>query len=252
MDSSLPYNKYYLDHPGGVSVEMNVAIIPARGGSKRIPRKNIKPFQGKPIIVWSIEAAVKAQCFDKIIVSTDDDEIARIATEHGAIVPFRRPEHLSNDYATTIDVARHAISWLQEKNKRKLKKVCLIYATCPFVQPNDIKAGMELADETHFSFPVTTFPFPIQRAIKIGEDHKGSMFQPEFFTTRSQDLEEAYHDTGQFYCGFADLWLNDTVVIFNSCKPLVIPRWRVTDIDTPEDWMYAEVMYQNLRSLGRI
>ena len=229
---------------------MSVAIIPARGGSKRIPRKNIKEFDGKPMISWSIIAAVESNCFDRIVVSTDDDEIAAVAQKYGAEVPFKRPAELADDYTTTTDVIKHAIRWFQE-NDQRLQKVCVIYATAPMIMSADIRESMELAGEDFFSYPATTFAFPIQRAIAIEPTSgESSMMHPEHFATRSQDLVEAYHDTGQFYWGTPALWLDEMKNVFDNGKPLIIPRWRVSDIDTEEDWQFAEVQKQILQKRG--
>jgi pseudaminic acid cytidylyltransferase len=224
---------------------MKVAIIPARGGSKRIPRKNIKPFYGKPIIVWSIEAAMDSGCFDRVVVSTDDQEIAEVAKQHGAEVPFMRPKSLSDDFTGTTAVVNHAIEWLNGEGGA-VDLACCIYATAPFVRAVDISSGLALLDESgaDFSFSVTTFPFPIQRAIKIRNDQRCEMFQPEMFNQRSQDLEEAFHDAGQFYWGKAEAWLKDKMMFSPSAIPYILPRIRVQDIDTMEDWENAEIVYR--------
>ncbi|MGL5410809.1 MAG: pseudaminic acid cytidylyltransferase, partial [Shewanella sp.] len=178
---------------------MKIAIIPARGGSKRIPRKNIKLFHGKPMIAYSIEAAIASGCFDKVIVSTDDQEIADVAKRYGAEVPFLRPADISNDYATTMDVMAHAIAWCKQQGWN-IEAVCCLYATAPFVLPEDLRQGYALLQEegVQFAFSATSFPFPIQRAIKLDEQGFVSMFSPENELVRSQDLEESYHDAGQF------------------------------------------------------
>lgn len=224
---------------------MNIAIIPARGGSKRIPRKNIKEFCGKPMIAWSIEAALKSGCFDRVIVSTDDQEIADVAKQHGAEVPFMRPAALSNDYVGTISVIKQAIQWLAE-NQQAPVTVCCLYATAPFVTANDIQRGLEQLEQTDaaYAFTVTSYAFPIQRAIKITDGASLEMFSPEHFNTRSQDLEEAYHDAGQFYWGKADAWLTEKVIFGPDSTPVILPRHRVQDIDIPEDWVRAELMFK--------
>ena len=224
---------------------MNVAIIPARGGSKRIPRKNIKEFCGKPMIAWSIEAAQKSGVFDQIIVSTDDEQIAEVAREYGAEVPFMRPAELSNDYAGTIPVIHHAADWLISQGT-KPDYVCCIYATAPFIQPEDLEKGLELIKQKNsdYCFSVTSFPYPIQRALKINDDNRISMFDPEQFNVRSQDLAEAWHDAGQFYWGNIEAWLTEKVVFKSHATPLVLPRERVQDIDTLEDWRLAELMFE--------
>ncbi len=221
-----------------------IAIIPARGGSKRIPRKNIKRFAGKPIIGYTIEAAIKSGLFDKVIVSTDDEEIAAVAKSFGAEIPFMRPKSLSDDYTGSNEVLKHAIHWLGE-NGCPPEYVCCIYATAPFIQVSYLKEGFDklITSEKSFAFSVTSFPFPIQRAVKIRDDETIEAFNTEHIYTRSQDLEEAYHDAGQFYWGRAEAFLNDTVIFSKESVPVVLPRFLVQDIDTEEDWYRAELMY---------
>lgn len=227
---------------------MKIAIIPARGGSKRIPRKNIKAFHGKPMIAYSIEAALASGCFDKVIVSTDDAEIAQVAQAHGAEVPFLRPTDISDDYATTMDVMAHAIHWCQ-KEGWDIEAVCCLYATAPFVRPEDLQQGYALLQETgvQFVFSATSFPFPIQRAIKLGQDGGVSMFAPENEQVRSQDLEEAYHDAGQFYWGQTDAFVEKRSVFSSHSRIVLLPRKRVQDIDTLEDWEFAESLFTALK-----
>ena len=230
---------------------MKIAVIPARGGSKRIPRKNVKTFGGKPMIAWSINAARESQCFDSIIVSTDDKEIADIAQEFGAEVPFMRPANLSDDKANTMAVVIHAINWAKNQGLKPID-VCCIYATAPFMIAQDLIAGLELLRRTgsNYVFPVTTYAFPIQRAVRIGANRQIEMFNPDQFNTRSQDLEEAYHDAGQFYWGTIDAWLDERPVFSSGATPLILPRSRVQDIDTTEDWEQAENMFKTLNSGG--
>ncbi|MBE3671061.1 pseudaminic acid cytidylyltransferase [Vibrio navarrensis] len=227
---------------------MKIAIIPARGGSKRIPRKNIKAFHGKPMIAYSIEAALASGCFDKVIVSTDDAEIAQVAQAHGAEVPFLRPTDISDDYATTMDVMAHAIHWCQNEGW-DIEAVCCLYATAPFVRPEDLQQGYTLLQETgvQFVFSATSFPFPIQRAIKLGQDGGVSMFAPENEQVRSQDLEEAYHDAGQFYWGQTDAFVEKRSVFSPHSRIVLLPRKRVQDIDTLEDWEFAESLFTALK-----
>lgn len=230
---------------------MRVAIIPARGGSKRIPRKNIREFCGKPMIAWSIEAAKASGCFDTIIVSTDDQEIAGTAKKYGAKVPFVRPPELSDDYTGTIPVIRHAIQWL-ETHVGKVDYACCIYATAPFVSVQDLQAGWSLINgaEHDYAFSVTSYAFPIQRAIRINEQGRVAMFNPEHFMTRSQDLEEAWHDAGQFYWGTAEAWCEERTIFGEGAVPVKVPRHRVQDIDTPEDWTRAEWLFRALQAEG--
>lgn len=226
---------------------MRVAIIPARGGSKRILRKNIKPFAGLPIIAHSIKAAQESKLFDRIIVTTDDDEIAAIARSFGAEIPFMRPKELSDDHTATIPVIAHAIQTLQA-NGEVIDAVCCIYATAPFIQAQDIISAYNalITHNKQYAFPVTTFPFPIWRGVKRNDDGDIEMFWPQHFVTRSQDLEEAYHDVGQFYWGTPDAWLSSTPIFSDAATTIVLPRHLVQDIDTLEDWTRAELMYKVL------
>jgi len=224
---------------------MKVAIIPARGGSKRIPRKNIKLFYGKPMIAWSIEAALESNCFDRVVCSTDDEEIADIAREYGAEIPFIRPAHLSDDHTATIPVIAHAIEDLQ-KSIKNIDFACCVYATAPFIQPKDLKLSLEqiIREGADYCFPVTSYPFPIQRSIRITEEKRCEMFQPEMFNQRSQDLEEMYHDAGQFYWGKKQAWLQGEPIFSREASPYILPRYRVQDIDTNEDWKRAEFIFE--------
>lgn len=226
---------------------MNIAIIPARGGSKRIPRKNIKLFHGKPMIAYSIEAAIKSGCFDKIIVSTDDAEIADISRTLGAEVPFARPDNISDDFATTLDVMKHAIDWCEEQNIA-VKYACCLYATAPFVTPQYLQQGSTLleSEDLDYVFSATSFAFPIQRAIKITAQGTVEMFQPEYLNSRSQDLGEAYHDAGQFYWGTAEAFRAKRIIFGPKSKVVILPRKHVQDIDTLEDWDLAEIFYKLL------
>jgi N-acylneuraminate cytidylyltransferase len=224
---------------------MNLAVIPARGGSKRIPRKNIKSFCGKPIIAWSIEAASRAGCFDRIIVSTDDEEIAETARAHGAEVPFLRPTSLSNDRTGTTPVVAHAIDWIRQKDG-KVDFACCLYATAPFIQAEDLHQGLEFLrkSQAQYAFSVTSYAFPIQRAVKITEGNRVEMLHPEHFDTRSQDLEEAFHDAGQYYWGRAEAWLTGLSMFSSAAIALPLSRHRVQDIDTLEDWERAEWLFK--------
>jgi N-acylneuraminate cytidylyltransferase len=224
---------------------MRLAVIPARGGSKRIPRKNIKAFGGLPMIAWSIRAAIESHCFDRIFVSTDDAEIAAVAIEHGAEVPFVRPANLSDDHTGTIPVIAHAIDW-QNQHGQAATEVSCLYATAPFVQAADLQRGLQVLQSTgaDYAFSVTSYAFPIQRAIRITPGQRIEMFQPEHFNTRSQDLEEAWHDAGQFYWGQAKAWLAAKPLFSHDAAPVPLPRHRVQDIDTPEDWERAEWLFR--------
>ncbi len=222
---------------------MRMAVIPARGGSKRIPRKNIMPFNGKPMIAWSIEAAKSSGLFDRVIVSTDDSEIAEVSRYLGAEVPFTRPEELSNDFAGTTEVIAHAAKWAIDPGMN-LTSVCCIYATEPFIRIEDLKSGCEALDsgDCDYAFTVTDFSAPIFRSFKQTEQGGLEMFFPEHFSTRSQDLPLALHDAGQFYWGRPDAWIQGKCIFDNRSKPILIPRWRVQDIDTSEDWDRAEIL----------
>lgn len=227
---------------------MRLAVIPARGGSKRIPRKNVRPFCGKPMIAWSIAAARDSGCFDRIVVSTDDEEIARVATEAGAEVPFLRPSALADDHAPTIPVVAHAIEELRAAGDSP-QAVCCIYATAPFVRAADLRLGLGIlqSQDCRFAFSVTSFPAPIQRAFRVTRERRVEMFHPELFSVRSQDLEPAYHDAAQFYWGSADAWLSGQPIFSPDSAPVILPRHLVQDIDTPEDWTTAEWMFRALR-----
>jgi pseudaminic acid cytidylyltransferase len=226
---------------------MKLAVIPARGGSKRIPRKNIRPFHGQPIIGWSIAAARDSGCFDRIIVSTDDAEIAEVARALGAKVPFVRPPELSDDHAGTIPVIAHAIEWHRRAGFQP-SSVCCIYATAPFVGAEDLRQGLLTLEGTQadYVFSATSYAFPIQRAIRLKEGNAVEMFDPANFVKRSQDLEHAYHDAGQFYWGRADAWATGVPVFSHRARALVLPRWRVSDIDTAEDWECAELLFDSV------
>jgi N-acylneuraminate cytidylyltransferase len=222
---------------------MKIAVIPARGGSKRIPRKNIKYFCGKPMIAWSIEVAQASGLFDHIIVSTDDAEIAAVAKQWGAEVPFMRPFELSNDYAGATEVIAHATQWAADQGF-DLEAVCCIYATAPFVQVPDLKQGWEALNTGawDYAFAATDFAAPIFRSFKQTPEGGVEMFFPEQFATRSQDLPSALHDAGQFYWGRPSAWLEGKRVFDHNSRLIIIPRWRVQDIDTPDDWRRAEML----------
>jgi len=224
---------------------MKLAIIPARGGSKRIPRKNIKPFAGKPMIAWSIEAALASGCFDRIIVSTDDAEIADVALAHGAEVPFMRPSELSDDHTGTIPVVAHALGWMCQQ-VCPVDFACCLYATAPFVQAKDLRQGLDVlqCSGAQYAFSVTSYAFPIQRAIRIRADDRVEMLNPEQFNTRSQDLEEVFHDAGQFYWGLSNAWLNHLPIFSQDSVPVRLPREMVQDIDNSEDWKVAELKFK--------
>lgn len=224
-----------------------VAIIPARGGSKRIPRKNIKDFFGKPLIAYSIQAARDSKLFDQIIVSTDDEEIAAIAREYGAQVPFIRSKELSDDFTGTGIVVEDALKFLQEHGYM-YDYCCTIYATAPFLQVKYLIEGFNklITSDARNTFSATTMPFPIQRTFKLTQNGRCEMFMPEYYTTRSQDFEEAYQDAGQFY--WAKIHQISNEIMFGKDSiPIILPRHLVQDIDTLEDWQRAEYMFKALK-----
>lgn len=227
---------------------MKIAVIPARGGSKRIPHKNVRDFCGKPIIAWTIEAALNSGCFDRVIISTDSPEIAERARIWGGETPFLRPASLADDYTGTIPVIRHAINFVSE-NGAAPDQVCCLYATAPFIQTEDLRLGLKnlLQSSADFTFSASTYAFPIQRAIRLTPAGRAEMLQPEHFSTRSQDLEQVYHDAGQFYWGHAKAWLEHDTVFTRESLPQIIPRHRVQDIDTPEDWERAEWLFESIQ-----
>ena len=228
---------------------MKICVIPARGGSKRIPKKNIRVFCGKPMISWSIEAAISSDIFDKVLVSTDDKEISQVARNYGAEVPFLRPKELADDYTGTIPVIKHSIEWVNN-NISNVEYACCIYPTAPFIENDYLVKGLEnlINLNADYSFSVTTFPYPIQRALKIIDSNQIRMFQPENFNKRTQDFCEAYHDAGQFYWGKATSWINKKKLFEGNSIPVIIPRYKVQDIDNEEDWKRAENMFKNLKN----
>jgi pseudaminic acid cytidylyltransferase len=226
---------------------MKLAVIPARGGSKRIPRKNIRSFAGRPMIGHAISGAQASGLFDRIVVSTDDEEIASIATSLGAEVPFMRPAALADDHTPTVPVVAHAIGACREMGW-PVQEVCCIYPCVPFLQPQDLRAALELLGHgSHYAFPVTPFPSAIQRALRREESGSVWPFFPEFAATRTQDLPPAFHDAGQFYWGTAQAWLTGVNIHLHG-HTIVVPEWRVADIDTLDDWHRAELLYA---ALGR-
>ena len=227
-----------------------VAIIPARGGSKRIPRKNLKPFDGIPMIVRSIRTALDCGLFDQVVVSTDDEEIADVARAHGAQVPFVRPVELADDFTGTAAVIGHALSQLPI-----FDYVCCIYATAPLLQARYLRQGHELLvqhPDKSFAFSVAGFGFPVQRALTLDEQGVLTSLYPEFRNTRSQDLPEAYQDAGQFYWGRREAWLRGDVLFSPASLPVILPRHLVQDIDTLEDWKRAEYLYAALKAGGEL
>ena len=201
------------------------------------------------MIAWSIEAAKAVGCFDLILVSTDDSEIAKVAERYGATVPFMRPPELSDDYVGTTAVVEHSVNWVSEHSQTPSESCC-IYATAPIIHTEDIKRGLDTFLNTcaAYAFPITSYAVPIQRAIRVTQDRRVTMFYPELFDSRSQDLEEAWHDAGQFYWGQASAWREHKPIFSEDSVALPIPRYRVQDIDTLEDWQQAELMFKALQS----
>jgi N-acylneuraminate cytidylyltransferase len=228
----------------------SVAIIPARGGSKRIPRKNLKPFDGVPMIVRSIRTALDSALFDQVVVSTDDEEIAEVARAHGAHVPFMRPASLADDFTGTAAVMVHALNELPA-----VEFACCIYATAPLLQARYLRQGLDVLErhpDKSFAFSVASFGFPVQRALTLDEEGALTSLYPEFRATRSQDLPEAFQDAGQFYWGRRAAWLRGDVLFSPASLPVILPRHLVQDIDTLEDWTRAEYLYAALKAGGEV
>jgi len=219
----------------------SVAIIPARGGSKRIPRKNIRNFAGKPMIAWSIEAALASGAFDDVIVSTDDEEIAEIARLYGASVPSLRPVHLSGDSSPLMPVLCHHL----ENLSSPADFVCCVYATAPFVTPLSLAAAMHKLSESdaEFILAVTPFDYPVQRSLRLTPEKLLRFAEPKNALKRSQDLEQHFHDAGQFFAGRSLSLMQHTAVVFGICLPFIVSREGAVDIDTEEDWRFAEKLH---------
>lgn len=231
---------------------MRVAIIPARGGSKRIPRKNIRPFGGRPMIAWTIEALRASGTVERIVVSTDDAEIAAVAAALGAELPFMRPPELADDHTATLPVVAHAVGALRALGW-PLAQVCCAYPAAPLMQAQDLRAAQALLQESgsDYIFTATTFAFPIRRALQRSGDGRGvEPVFPEWIGARSQDLPEALHDAGQFYWGTAETFAQQRPIFGPRSLPLMIPRHRVQDIDTPEDWDRAELLFRAFKELN--
>jgi len=223
---------------------MIVAIIPARGGSKRIPRKNIKEFNGKPMIAWAIEEAKNSKLFDYIVVSTDDNEIKNISEQYGAIVPFIRPENISDDETPTVPVISHAVKEIDSLYKQ-VDYACCIYPCSPLIKASDLEKSFNLLKSSgeNFVYPVVEYPHSIFRSMRQSIDGKMQFIYPEYELTRTQDLEETFHDAGQFYWGKADAW-RQLKKMHSDGIGMKIPSYRVVDIDTEDDWKRAELYFQ--------
>jgi pseudaminic acid cytidylyltransferase len=226
----------------------NLCIIPARGGSKRIPQKNIKDFIGKPIIAYSIEAAISSGLFDEVMVSTDDLEIAAIAKKYGASVPFMRSDKTANDFATTFDVIHEVVQEYEQLNKN-FDFTCCIYACAPFVTNEKLVDSFQILQENKFDsvFPIMPYGFPIQRALRK-EENKVSFFYPEFSLSRSQDLEKSFHDAGQFYWMNTAVCLQKKQILTNNSGSIVLSELEGQDIDNEVDWKLAELKYELIQS----
>ncbi len=224
----------------------SVAVIPARGGSKRIPGKNAKGFHGRPLIAYAIETVLESGIVDRVVVSTDDDNIANVAIASGAEVPFRRPDKLSDDYAGTGAVVRHAIETLEAQTSLQFDYVALVYPAAVFITPDDLLSAKTalISSSADFVFSATSFPAPIERALTKDRAGFASMVAPAHLLSRSQDLPDHFHDVGQFYIGRRDAWVDAMPVLTSRSVIYEIPRWRVQDIDTQEDWVRAELLYQ--------
>nr|WP_294859563.1 pseudaminic acid cytidylyltransferase [uncultured Fluviicola sp.] len=224
-----------------------IAIIPARGGSRRIPRKNIRPFLGKPIIAYAIENALKSGLFDEVMVSTDDAEIAEIALEYGASVPFMRSTENSNDFATTADVLTEVLNWYHE-NKQLPREFCCLYPTSPLVQANDLQAAYKQFKENDIPILISAVPysFPVQRSFRLDDTKLVKPIEPENMLKRSQDLELTYHDAGAFYLFNTSFFMERKEIWTDTTGAYILDELKVQDIDSETDWKLAELKYQLL------
>lgn len=222
----------------------NVAIIPARGGSKRIPRKNVRSFHGKPIIRWIIDMARSCDCFDAVVVSTEDAEIAEISREAGAVVPFNRPVSLSDDMTPTVSVMAHALTTLAEQGY-STSMACCIYPTAVFASRNSLMQGLSLLREGGCNYVMSVVPYshPIERALRITSASSVVMDAPQYVATRSQDLQPAFHDAGQFYWGISSAWISNAPILSGSTKAVILRQAEAHDIDSEEDWKFAEQLF---------
>lgn len=232
---------------------MRLAIIPARGGSKRIPRKNIREFGGAPVISWSIRAALLTGLFDKVIVSTEDPEVASVAQRFGALVPFFRPLHLADDFTPTREVVNHAIETCESLWSQSVDQVCCIYATAPLIEAGDLESAHRQLDNgaAQFVFSAVAFEFPVQRGFRLNSARKPSMLQPEHRFTRSQDLEPIYHDAAQFYWGHRDAFMRGDYMFSENSEAFILPPHRVRDLDTEEDWLIAQAMWNSRNTISQ-
>jgi pseudaminic acid cytidylyltransferase len=228
---------------------MIVAIIPARGGSKRVPRKNIREFHGRPMIAWPIEAAKRSGCFDRIIVSTDDEEIARIALAEGVEVPFMRPDELSDDFTGTVPVIAHAVEWLQAHGAA-VRVACCIYPTAAFLDPEALRRGGQELQESgaDYAFTVAPYRHPIERALRIDARGRAALAEASHRSTRTQDLQPSFYDAGQFYWGTGEAWMGRRPILGGDAIPLPVGVMVAPDIDTEDDWIFAECLFSAFES----
>lgn len=226
----------------------NLCIIPARGGSKRIPRKNIKVFLGKPIIAYSIEVALKSNLFTEVMVSTDDQEIAEVAKQYGAKVPFMRSKEKANDFATTYDVIEEVLLSYEERGI-SFEQVCCIYPCAPFISIAKLKAAAQKLEYFETVFPIVQYGFPIQRAVKKDQDDRLSFIQPEFELSRSQDLNASFHDAGQYYWFIIKSLSENKTILSKNTGCVVLSEMEVQDIDNEIDWILAELKYKLLHGI---
>lgn len=226
---------------------MRLAVIPARGGSKRVPRKNVRPFAGRPMIAWPIEAAIASKLFERVVVSTDDDEIAAVAQKAGASVPFRRPAELSDDQTPTRPVIQHAIQQIEAGSGKRVDQICCLYATTPFIGPEDLVAGLRALDTSANGFAVSVahYAHPIERALRLRPDGTAVPLNEASLATRSQDLQPFVHDAGAFYWGTREAFTSPRSILASGSATVLLPSWKVHDIDTEDDWKRAELMFQS-------
>ena len=229
---------------------MNIALIPARGGSKRIPRKNVRPFCGRPMIAWPIAAATASGLFERILVSTEDAEIAEVARSAGAEVPFTRPDQLADDHGGTADVIVHALSWAIEAGW-EVDTVCCIYPTAAFVAGEDLSEARQLlSPDCDYAFAAVRYGHPPQRGFLRAADGSPQLLHPEHQATRTQDLPPVYHDAGQFYWGTRQAWMEGRPFFGSRTRFLELPPWRAWDIDRDEDWTMAEGLFKAMQAHG--
>lgn len=230
---------------------MHIALIPARGGSKRIPRKNIRLFRDRPILAYPLDVARRSGLFNRILVSTEDEEIAAVARTHGAEIPFMRPPRLADDFTTTVDVVLHALDWA-ESTLGQIDSITCIYATAPFLRPDDLCRGMNALASAPAALSLTSYGYPIHRSLVLDEHGLANMLWPESYAKRSQELPEAFHDAAQFYIATPAYLRTGGNYMDGRAAAIRIPRHRVQDIDTMEDWVRAEILYEILQRCGEL